>query len=173
MAPAMTNNNDKEFFLGLNSIRERCYKVQEAATRNKLQHFDIDLSKLDEMVQYVISVIKRDFDTPSDIPVYGRWRHFDVGGKPRLNQLLQTWTTLGLDNLEQTRKLIDILVIACLMDMKPCQTWAYVEQSTGRRFKKKDGIAIAILDLFLKGTFSSDPSQPHRVDCKLHFCYFR
>ncbi|KAG0745592.1 hypothetical protein G6F57_009175 [Rhizopus arrhizus] len=157
-------NYDTESLLGLNLIRERCYKVQEAANRNRLQHFDIDLSKLDEMIQYVISVIKRDYDTPSDIPVYGRWRHFDVGGKPRLNQLLQTWTTLGLDNLEQTRKLIDILVIACLMDMKPCQTWAYVEQSTGRRFKKKDGIAIAILDLFLKGTFSSDPSQPHRVD---------
>ena len=162
-------NYDTESLLGLNLIRERCYKVQEAANRNRLQHFDIDLSKLDEMIQYVISVIKRDYDTPSDIPVYGRWRHFDVGGKPRLNQLLQTWTTLGLDNLEQTRKLIDILVIACLMDMKPCQTWAYVEQSTGRRFKKKDGIAIAILDLFLKGTFSSDPSQPHRVDCKLLF----
>ncbi|KAG0743827.1 hypothetical protein G6F62_005448 [Rhizopus arrhizus] len=164
MAPAMTNNNDKEFFLGLNSIRERCYKVQEAATRNKLQHFDIDLSKLDEMVQYVISVIKRDFDTPSDIPVYGRWRHFDIGGKPRLDQLLQTWSTLGMDNLEKTRKIIDILVIACLMDMKPCQTWTYTEQSTGRKFKRKDGIAVAILDLFLSGTFSSDPSQPHRVD---------
>ncbi|PHZ16965.1 uncharacterized protein RHIMIDRAFT_287970 [Rhizopus microsporus ATCC 52813] len=172
MAPFMTNmtnsindnNNDTEFLLGLNAVRERCYKVQEAASRNRLQHFDIDQSKLDEMVQYVISVIKRDYDSPSDIPVYGRWRHFDVGGKPRLNQLIQQWATLGLDNMEQTRKLIDILVIACLMDVKPCQTWTYIEQSTGRVFKRKDGIAIAILDMFLKGTFSSDPSQPHRVD---------
>ncbi|KAG1437131.1 hypothetical protein G6F56_013254 [Rhizopus delemar] len=101
----MTN----DFLLGLNSIRERCYKVQEAASRNRLQHFDMDPSKLEDMVQYVISVIKRDYDTPADIPVYGRWRHFDIGGKPRLNQQLQTWSTLGIDNLEQTRKLIDIL----------------------------------------------------------------
>lgn len=159
-------HDDTDFLLGLNSIRERCYKVQEAASRNRLQHFDVDLAKLDDMVQYVISVIKRDYNVPSDIPVYGRWRHFDIGGKPRLDHLLQTWSSSGLDALEQTRRLIDILTIACLMDMKPCQTWTYVEQSTGRRFKRKDGIAIAILDMFVKGTFSSDSSQPHRVDCK-------
>ncbi|KAI9254311.1 hypothetical protein BY458DRAFT_442704 [Sporodiniella umbellata] len=116
------------------------------------------------MIQYVISMIKRDFDTPSEIPVYGRWRHFDVGGKPRLNQQLQLWSNAGIDQLEQTRRLIDILVVACLMDMKPCQTWTYTEPSTGRKFKRKDGVAIAILDLFLNGIFSSDPAQPLRVD---------
>ncbi|KAI8637653.1 hypothetical protein BD408DRAFT_424190 [Parasitella parasitica] len=153
-----------DFLLSLNSVRERCFKVQEAAARNQLKHFDIDQSKLEEMVQLVISMIKRDYDRPSDIPVYGRWRHFDIGGRPRLNGLLQTWSSLGQDKLEQTRKLIDILVIAVLMDMKPCQTWTFTEESTGRTFKRKDGIAIAILELFVKGVFSSDPTQPHRVD---------
>ncbi|KAI8372566.1 hypothetical protein EDC96DRAFT_499815 [Choanephora cucurbitarum] len=164
MAPYHHGTTPNDFLLSLNSVRERCYKVQEAATRNRLKHFDVDPSKLDEMVQFVISIIKRDYDTPSDIPVYGRWRHFDIGGRPRLNNLIQTWTSLGQDALEQTRKLIDLLVIACLMDMKPCQTWTYTERSTGRVFKRKDGIAIAILDLFVSGFFSSDPTQPHRVD---------
>ncbi|KAI8387305.1 hypothetical protein BD560DRAFT_382058 [Blakeslea trispora] len=164
MAPYHHGTTPNDFLLSLNSVRERCYKVQEAATRNRLKHFDIDFSKLDEMVQFVISIIKRDYDTPSDIPVYGRWRHFDIGGRPRLNNLIQNWSSLGQDTLEQTRKLIDLLVIACLMDMKPCQTWTYTEQSTGRVFKRKDGIAIAILDLFMAGFFSSDPTQPHRVD---------
>ncbi|OBZ91105.1 Uracil catabolism protein 4 [Choanephora cucurbitarum] len=164
MAPYHHGTTPNDFLLSLNSVRERCYKVQEAATRNRLKHFDVDPSKLDEMVQFVISIIKRDYDTPSDIPVYGRWRHFDIGGRPRLNNLIQNWTSLGQDALEQTRKLIDLLVIACLMDMKPCQTWTYTERSTGRVFKRKDGIAIAILDLFVAGFFSSDPTQPHRVD---------
>ncbi|KAI8971460.1 hypothetical protein BDF20DRAFT_884613 [Mycotypha africana] len=155
---------DKSFLLSLNSVRERCFKVQEAASRNRLKHFDVDPTKLEEMIQFVVLIIKRDYDTPSEIPPYSRWRHFDVGGRPRLNNLLQTWASLGQDALEQTRKLIDILVIACLMDIKPCQTWTYTEKSTGRIFKRKDGIAVAILDMFVNGVFSSDPAQPHRVD---------
>jgi hypothetical protein len=160
------NMAPNDFLLSLSSVRERCFKVQEAASRNRLKHFDIDQSKLEEMVQYVISIIKRDYETPSEIPVYSRWRHFDIGGRPRLNNLLQTWSSLGQDTLEQTRKLIDILVVACLLDMKPYQNWTYTEQSTGRVFKRKDGIAIAILDLYVNGLFSSDHAQPHRVDCK-------
>jgi hypothetical protein len=166
MVPYHHGTSANDFLLSLNSVRERCYKVQEAANRNRLNHFDVDQSKLEDMIQFVILIIKRDYDSPSDIPVYSRWRHFDIGGRPRLNNLIQTWASLGQSTLEQTRKLIDILVIACLLDMKPCQIWSYTEQSTGRVFKKKDGIAIAILDLFLNGAFSSDPTNPHRVDCK-------
>lgn len=165
MAPSHHGTSPHDFLLSLSSVRERCFKVQEAAMRNQLKHFDMDQSKLEEMVQFVISMIKRDYDTPADIPVYGRWRHFDIGGRPRLNNLMQTWSSLGQDKLEQTKKLIDILVIAVLMDIKPCQTWTYTEKSTGRVFKRKDGIAIALLELFTSGVFSSDPTQPHRVDC--------
>ncbi|KAI7907117.1 uncharacterized protein BX663DRAFT_465562 [Cokeromyces recurvatus] len=160
----MAPYNQNDFLLSLGSVRERCFKVHEAATRNRLKHFDIDQSKLEEMVQFVVSIIKRDYDNPSDIPLYGRWRHFDIGGRRRLDNLIQTWASVGQDTIEQTRKLIDILVIACLMDMKPCQAWSYTEHSTGRVFKRKDGIAIAILDMFIKGFFSNDPAQPHRVD---------
>lgn len=157
---------NSEFLLSLNSVRERCYKVQEAANKNRLSHFDVDQSKLDDMIQFVTLIIKRDFDTPSDIPVYGRWRHFDVGGKLRLNILMKSWSSQGQSPLEQTKRLIDILVVACLMDMKPCQNYSYMEHATGRVLKRKDGIAVAMLDMFLSGAFSSDSSQPHRVDCK-------
>lgn len=166
MTPYHHGTSAHDFLLSLNSVRERCYKVQEAANRNRLLHFDVDQSKLEDMIQFVILIIKRDFDSPSDIPVYGRWRHFDIGGRPRLNNLISTWASLGQCTLEQTRKLIDILVIAVLMDIKPCQTWSYIEHATGRAFKRKDGIAIAILELFLNGFFSNDPANPHRVDCE-------
>lgn len=156
-----------DFLLGLNSVRERCYKVQEAANKNRLIHFDVDQSKLDDMIQFVTLIIKRDYDTPSDIPVYSRWRHFDIGGKQRLNILMKAWSSQGLSTLEQTKRLIDILVVACLMDMKPCQSYCYMESATGRVLKRKDGIAVALLDMFNSGVFSTDPSQPHRVDCKL------
>jgi hypothetical protein len=37
---------------------------------------------------------------------------------------------------------------------------------SGRSYKWKDGVAVAVLDMFVNGRFSSDPAQPHRVDCK-------
>lgn len=155
-----------DFLLGLNAVRERCYKVQEAANKNRLNHFDVDPAKLEDMVQFVTLIIKRDYDTPSDIPVYGRWRHFNIGNKLRLDILMKTWSSQAISPLEQTKRLIDILVVACLMDMKPCQNYIYVEKSTGRHLKRKDGIAVALYDMFMAGVFSTDPSQPHRVDCE-------
>ncbi|KAI8888594.1 DUF1688-domain-containing protein [Backusella circina FSU 941] len=156
--------SDQDYLLGLGSVRDRCFKVQEAAVRNRLQHFDLDQSKLEDVVQFVVSIIKRDYDSPSDIPVHGRWRHFDVGNRPRIQNLLHTWSSLGQDTLEQTRKLIDLFVVACLLDIEPYQSWSYTEAMTGRNYKWKDGVAVAVLDMFVNGLFSSDPAQPHRVD---------
>lgn len=163
--------SNQDYLAGLGSVRERCFKVQEAAVRNRLQHFDLDQSKLEDVVQFVVSIIKRDYDSPSDIPVHGRWRHFDVGNRPRIQNLLHTWSSLGQDTLEQTRKLIDLFVVACLLDIEPYQSWSYTEAMSGRSYKWKDGVAVAVLDMFVNGRFSSDPAQPHRVDCNDLFCF--
>jgi hypothetical protein len=165
MSPTTVYHPD-DFLLGLSSVRERCFKVQEVANRNQLNHFDVDRTKLDDMVHLVISLIKRDYDNPSNIPPFGRWRHFDSGGRPRIQGLLNTWSSLGQDALEQTRKVIDLFVVACLLDIDPYQSWSYVEPATGRTYKWKDGVAVAILDMFSNGVFSSDPAHPYRVDCK-------
>lgn len=160
MAPA-----DVDYLLSLGSVRERCFRVQEAAARNKLEHFDIDPSKLDDMVQIVLSLIKRDFADTSEIPVHGRWRHFDVGGRPRIRNLINSWASLGEDANEQTRRLIDLFVIAVLLDLDMDNNWSYREQLTGRVHKRNEGVAVACLEMFTGGVFSSDPSKPHRVDC--------
>ncbi|KAI7884090.1 DUF1688-domain-containing protein [Lichtheimia hyalospora FSU 10163] len=159
MAPA-----DVDYLLSLGSVRERCFRVQETAARNKLEHFDVDPSKLDDMVQIVLSLIKRDFADTSEIPVHGRWRHFDVGGRPRIRNLINSWASLGEDANEQTRRLIDLFVIAVLLDLDMDNNWSYREQLTGRVHKRNEGVAVACLEMFTGGVFSSDPSKPHRVD---------
>lgn len=164
MVPTSTDPNE-EYLLSLRAVRERCFKVQEAAAKNKLHHFDIDESKLQDMVQFVIAIIKRDYDDPSKIPSHGRWRHFDVGGKPRIQTLISSWASLGLDATEQTRRILDLFVIAVLLDIDPGQDkWSYRDPSTNRAYKRREGIAVAILNMFTTGTFSADPDQPHRVD---------
>ncbi|KAF1807146.1 hypothetical protein FB192DRAFT_1017934 [Mucor lusitanicus] len=168
MVPVSTNTHThhkkNEYLLSLHAVRERCFKVQEAAVKNKLQHFDIDTSKLQDMVQFVISLIKRDYDDPSQIPAHGRWRHFDAGGRPRIQTLINSWASLGIDATEQTRRVLDLFTIGVLLDIDPNQSYAFRETSTNRLYKRREGIAIAILEMFMAGTFSINPNQPHRVD---------
>lgn len=164
MVPTSTFNN--EYLLSLRAVRERCFKVQEVAAKNKLHHFDIDTSKLQDMVQFVIAIIKRDYDDPSKIPLHGRWRHFDVGGRPRIQTLISSWASLGADNTEQTRRVLDLFVVAILLDIDPEQSkWSYRDSATNRIYKRREGVAVAILNMFTAGVFSVNPNQPHRVDC--------
>ncbi|KAI8092103.1 hypothetical protein BDF21DRAFT_377193 [Thamnidium elegans] len=167
MVPIFSNSGDIEFLLSLRAVRERCFKVQEAAVKSKLNHFDIDESKLQDMAQFIISFIKRDYDDPSQIPAYGRWRHFDVGGKPRLQTLINSWSNIGTDATEQTRRVLDLLVIAVLLDIDPGQNnWSFREKISNRVYKRREGIAVAILEMFNSGLFSVNPNQPHRVDAE-------
>ncbi|KAJ8652195.1 hypothetical protein O0I10_012156 [Lichtheimia ornata] len=161
MAPS---NQESEYLSSLRSVRERCFRVQEAAMRNKLEHFDVDTSKLDDMVTIVLSLMKRDFDDTSQIPQFGRWRHFEAGGKSRIQQQLIQSAWAGIDPMEQTRRLIDLFVVAVLLDIDLGAGYAYREQASGRVYKQHEGVAIAVYEMFLAGTFSSDPRVPHRVD---------
>jgi hypothetical protein len=112
----------------------------------------------------VVSLIKRDFSDLKKIPRHSRWRHFDVGGRPRIQTLLNAWTSLGTDKTEQTRRILDLFVVALLLDITPATTFIYHEPSTNRALKNNQGIAVAILDMFMNGSFSSSLNQPHRVD---------
>ncbi|KAI7891207.1 uncharacterized protein EV154DRAFT_509013 [Mucor mucedo] len=160
----VSGSADYEYLLSLRAVRERCFRVQEAAVRNKLNHFDIDPSKLQDMVQFVVSLIKRDYqDDTSKIPCHGRWRHFDVEGRPRIQTLIQSWANLGVDALEQTRRVLDLFVVAVLLDIDP-RGWVYQEKTTNRTYKRREGIAVAVLDMYMAGVFSMNPNQPHRVD---------
>ncbi|KAH8547792.1 hypothetical protein BGW37DRAFT_535795 [Umbelopsis sp. PMI_123] len=151
-----------DYLLSLRSVREQTKQIQQIAQTGRLQHFDIDLEKMEEVVRFVTLLVKRDFDDPSDMPSYSRWRHFEVGGKLRIKQLLSSWTSAS--PTEKAKRLIDLCVMSILLDVNPLHQWTYQEKSTGRLYKRTEGIAIAVLDIFKSGLFSSDPGDPNRVD---------
>lgn len=64
------------------------------------------------------NVIKRDYgpDKYSEIPPHGRWQHFEVGGQPRVDDLLKIWKQEGHDDKELTRRLIDLFFVSVLLD---------------------------------------------------------
>ena len=106
---------------------------------------------------------KRDFAPDyHTIPPHGRWQHFEVGGRPRVDQLLASWQ--GVDTTEKTKRLLDLFLVSVLLDAGAGTRWSYKAKDNGRIYRRSEGLAVASLDMFKDGTFSSDPSNPFRVD---------
>lgn len=110
------------------------------------------------------NTLQRDFEGDyASIPPHGRWQHFEVGGRPRVTQLLQSWPT-SIDNQERARRLIDLFLVSVLLDAGAGTKWSYKSKESGKVYSRSEGLAVASLEMFKAGAFSSDPSQPHQVD---------
>lgn len=81
-----------------------------------------------------------------------------------MTELLKSWT--GVDAKEQTRRLLDLFLVSVLLDAGAGPEWSYVAKDDGRKYNRSEGLAVASLDMFKAGMFSSDPSQPHKVDAR-------
>ncbi|WPH03770.1 Hypothetical protein R9X50_00665300 [Acrodontium crateriforme] len=146
------------------AVRERTQLVMEKALKNQLHHFTVDMTKFADTAHYVVAIIKRDFEPNySSIPPHGRWQHFDVGGRPRVDQLMATWLS-SVDAHERTRRLIDLFLVSVLLDAGAGTKWQYKSKESGKFFRRSEGLAVASLEMFKMGMFSSDPDQPCQVD---------
>ncbi|CAO3596172.1 unnamed protein product [Absidia cylindrospora] len=132
-------------------------------------YFDIDESKLGAVVDQVEEVTRRRFGSDlTKIPPHSRLNHF---GGDRLSTLQHQWQQQqqtnpdSLDDLERTRRFIDLVMVSVLVDAGAGQTWAYTTRQ-GERVGRSEGLAIASLDMFLDGFFSSDPTVKDRVDAQ-------
>ncbi|KAJ5164978.1 uncharacterized protein N7500_006808 [Penicillium coprophilum] len=152
------------YLRSIHAVRERSNIVLEKAKKNQLNHFDVDMSKFEATASYIVSIIKRDYAPDyENIPPHGRWQHFDVGGRPRINQLLQSWPS-RIDAQERTRRLIDLFVVSVLLDAGAGNKWSYRSKESGKVFSRSEGLAVASLEMFKSGLFSSDPTEPCQVD---------
>ncbi|KAL1864104.1 hypothetical protein Daus18300_007884 [Diaporthe australafricana] len=149
-----------KYLLSLRAIRERAQIVWQAAEAGELAHFDLHKDKLGDVADFVISVIKRDFgpDKYDTIPPHGRWQHFDVGNVPRVQNMIDDWKTTGADDLELTRRLIDLFFVSVLLDAGAGDHWRFIEPNTDRKYERSEGIAIASLYMFNSFAFTDSTS---------------
>ncbi|CCO32644.1 hypothetical protein BN14_06707 [Rhizoctonia solani AG-1 IB] len=120
----------------------------------KLEYFDYHPEKEKDVVEFCAKIIERDFGSAYDtIPPHSRWRHFDAG-RERIAPLLSQWSK-ELTPLETAKRLIDLFLVSVLLDAGAGNAWAYTENG-GEKFGRSEGLAIASLDMFLAGFFSSD-----------------
>ncbi|KAJ5760135.1 hypothetical protein N7520_007291 [Penicillium odoratum] len=148
---------DIEYLKSLQAVRERANLVLKAAENDELTHFTYHPSKMGEVAEYVTGIINRDFGPANfdKIPPHGRWQHFDIGGVPRVDQLIKSWQEGGCDSIETTRRLIDLFFVAVLLDAGAGDVWKFTEPGTGNAYGRSEGIAVAALYMFKAGSFTN------------------
>ncbi|KAJ5664665.1 hypothetical protein N7462_011478 [Penicillium macrosclerotiorum] len=148
---------DIEYLKSLQAVRERAHLVLQVAERGDLSHFTYNPSRMPEVADFVVSIITRDFgpDRFDKIPPHGRWQHFEIGGLPRVDDLIQQWKLAGVDKSEITRRLIDLFFVSVLLDAGAGDVWNFTEPETGGVYGRSEGIAVAALYMFKSGAFTS------------------
>ncbi len=139
------------------AIRDRAGQLFELCQADQLEHFRCDLSKLDKVAAYVVETTQQ-FYPNFDVPFHSRWRHFNVGGVPRLEQLNEKLKK------GRARSQIDLAIVSVLLDAGAGSQWHYRDGQ--QTLNRSEGLAVASLRAFEQGVFSSNPASPYQVDAK-------
>lgn len=143
------------------AVRERAREMLELGLAGQLLHFSVQTERLEACADYVLETIRANYPT-LEIPFHARWRHFVVAGDDRWQRLDQA---AGFaDPAARGRAAYDLAVVSVLLDAGAGPDWRYRDPATGREIGRSEGLALASLDMFAAGLFSSDPADPLRAD---------
>ena len=76
---------------------------------------------------------------------------------------MATWPK-SVSDQERTRRLIDLFLVSVLLDAGAGQKWSYKSKESGKIYRRSEGLAVASLEMFKAGAFSSNPDEPCQVD---------
>jgi hypothetical protein len=147
--------------LSANAVRERAHRMLAIGLDDRLPHFRIDLGRLDNAADLVLETTRQAY--PSlDVPFHSRWRHFVRNGEDRwaLLDKAANWP----DRTARARAAFDLAIISVLLDAGAGPQWRYRDPATGEGIGRSEGLALASLAMFSRGTFSSRAGDPLRVD---------
>jgi hypothetical protein len=147
--------------LSAQAVRERAHRLLALGLDGELEHFRVDLDRLQHAADLVVQVT-RDAYPMLDVPFHSRWRHFAMDGKDRWAQIQRAHE--GRDTQERARAEFDLATVSVLLDAGAGPDWRYRDPASGARAGRSEGLALASLDIFAAGALSSDPRRPLRVD---------
>ena len=128
---------------------------------DKLPHFRVDLRRLDEAVDLVVDTTRQNYPSLV-VPFHSRWRHFVFDGEDR-------WAAIDKnanwrDRAARARAAFDLAIVSVLLDAGVGPQWLYCDAATGRSVGRSEGLALASIDMFSRGIFSSEPDDLLRAD---------
>ncbi|WP_293124594.1 URC4/urg3 family protein [Microcoleus sp. bin38.metabat.b11b12b14.051] len=145
------------------AIRQKCDRLFNLASENKLRYFRIDLSQLDTAANYVIDTTRQQYPD-FQIPFHSRWRHFEAGNQPRLAELDAALAEFL--PIEQAKIKFDLAIVSVLLDAGAGAQWQYCEAETAQVYRRSEGLAVSTFRMFCQGIFSSNPDFPLQADAR-------
>jgi hypothetical protein len=143
------------------AVRERCHTVRRWVAAGNSPHFTLADDRLVEVADFVAELTRANYPDLA-IPPHSRWRHFSAGRIDRWSGLAKRIDKEDAGG--RARAAFDLAVVSVLLDAGAGDRWRYREPVTGQVFARSEGLAVASLDMFAAGGFSSDRTQPLRVD---------
>jgi hypothetical protein len=143
------------------AVRQRCHRMLALGLDGKLQHFDVELERLDAAADLSIACTRRSYPL-LDVPLHSRWRHFTVDGVDRWASIERR--SAWRDAAERARAAFDLAIVSVLLDAGTDGRWRYRDAATGKSFGRSEGLALASLEMFAAGAFSQDACRPLCVD---------
>ena len=145
------------------AVRTRAKRMLALGLDDKLPHFRIDLAQLDDAADLVAATTRKNYPT-LDVPFHSRWRHFTVNGNDRAEILAQRLS----DRRERARAAFDLVIVSVLLDAGAGPQWRYRDAATSESIGRSEGLALASLDMFVRGAFSSQADKnPLRADASV------
>lgn len=157
MSTAPTEQAEYEYLQTPRAIRERCERVSDAARKGELEHWLLDESKLPAVAARVAALTQQNYPDLTRIPYHGRYRHFDVGGVPRLAQFDVKIAHFSRE--EQLAARFELVITSVLLDAGAGPAWRY-HAADGADYARSEGLAVASYELFLAGTLGGSAGAP-------------
>ena len=149
--------------LNAQAVRDRAQRMLTIGLDGKLPNFRVDLGRLDAAVDLVIDTTRQTYPTLA-VPLHSRWRHFVVAGEDRW--ALIDKSTNWRDPSARARAAFDLAIVSVLLDAGAGPQWRYRTSATLESIGRSEGLALASLDMFRRGTFSSVPGNRLQADAQ-------
>lgn len=160
-ALAAATKRDALSLLSAQAVRSRAKQMLEVGLNDGLWHFRIDLDRMDDVADAVLATTAKNY--PSlNIPFHARWRHFSIEGVDRWAGIADR--TKWPDRAAHARAEFDLAIVSVLLDAGAGAAWRYQDSASGKAIGRSEGLALASLDMFASGVFTSNPRDPYRVD---------
>jgi hypothetical protein len=157
------NNPILETLRNPRTIRLQALRILELAKANKSPHFILDSEQMTSTASFVLEVMMNQYPDLI-IPYHSRWRHFEAGGVDRIGALQEQLSDKTTE--ERGKILYELVIISVFLDAGAGNSWCYIENDTGNKYSRSEGLALASLSMYHQGIFSVDPKNPLRVDAK-------
>ncbi len=150
-------NAEYGYLMTPRAIRERALAVLAHVRANRSSHWSLHEGRLQDVADRVVELTRAAYPDPRKIPYHSRWRHFDVGGVPRVAAFEAR--IAGHSPAEKLAARFELVITSVLLDAGAGPSWTYreVDPATGqaRVYARSEGLAVASYHLFLNGALSA------------------